>query len=168
VILAITNAREKINSNLRFVILDTDAHHGDGTRQLLELSDDKNTLHLCLCDREWHSEDGLRHDFDVTWVTYDQDPDRDYLEVVEKALQIAASFPHDLFYWYMGFDTYRGDYGSLGLSRECFLQIADKVKAFAERYTGNRLQVVLAGGSLREMATWLIPRVIDKLSTWEE
>ncbi len=168
VILAITNARETINPNLRFVILDTDAHHGDGTRQLLELHKDTNTLHLCLCDREWHSDDGLRHDFDVTWVTYDRDPDGDYIKIVEKALSIASSFKHDLFYWYMGFDTYRGDYGSVGLSRECFLHIASMVKDFARQHTHNKLQVVLAGGSLREMATWLIPKVIDKLSTWED
>jgi len=168
VILAITNAREKIDPSLRFIILDTDAHHGDGTRQLLELTGDPNTLHICLCDREWHSEDGLRHDFDATWVTYGGDPDAEYLKLVEKALEIASSFKHDLFFWYMGFDTCRGDYGSLGLSRECFLKIEDMVKEFAREHTNNRLQVVLAGGSLRETATWLIPKVIEKLSTWED
>ncbi len=168
VILAITNARKRFGGDLRFVILDTDAHHGDGTRQLLMLSDDKNTLHLCLCDREWRSEDGLRYDFDVTWVHYGGNPDDDYLKIVDKALDVASGFRHDLFFWYMGFDTYRGDYGSVGLSRECFLRLALKIKGFAGEHTKDRLQVVLAGGSLREMATWLIPRVIDTLSTWEE
>ncbi len=168
VILAITNARDKFGKDTRFVILDTDAHHGDGTRQLLELNGDRGTLHLCLCDREWKSDDGLRYDFDATWVTYGGDPDTAYIKLVEKALDIASQFSHHLFFWYMGFDTYRGDYGSLGLSRECFLKIADMVKGFAEEHTQDRLQVVLAGGSLREMATWLIPKVIDRLATWEE
>ncbi len=168
VILAITNARQKIHKNLRFVILDTDAHHGDGTRQLLEFFNDKNVLHLCLCDREWESEDGLRIDFDATWVTYHGDPDKTYLDVVKKALDMASKFPHDLFYWYMGFDTYRGDYGSLGLSKECFLNIADMVKSFAQKHSNNKLQVVLAGGSLREMAAWLLPKIIEKLATWED
>ncbi len=168
VILAIVNARKRFGKDLRFVILDTDAHHGDGTRELLTLMDDRNVLHLCLCDREWESEGGLRYDFDVTWVHYGGDPDGEYLKIVEKALDIASDFKHDLFFWYMGFDTYRGDYGSLGLSRECFLKIADMVKNFAGEHSEDKLQVVLGGGSLREMATWLLPRIIDKLSTWEE
>ncbi len=167
VVLSIVNAREKFGDKLRFVILDTDAHHGDGTRELLTLMNDKRTLHLCLCDREWKSDDGTKYDFDVTWVYYNGDPDEQYLKIVDKALDIASRFKHDFFFWYFGFDTYKGDYGSLGLSREVFLEIARRIKRFTDDYSEGNLQVVLAGGSLRELATWLIPKVIKILALEE-
>ncbi len=168
VILSIVNAREKYGEDLRFVILDTDAHHGDGTRELLTLFNDRKTLHLCLCDREWVSEDKAKYDFDVTWVYYNGNPDERYLEVVDRALEIAADFKPHFFFWYFGFDTYKGDYGSLGLSKEVFLDIAKRVKKFASLHCEDKLQVVLAGGSLREVATWVIPRIIKILALWEE
>ena len=168
VVLAIVNARKKFGEKLRFIILDTDAHHGDGTRELLTFMNDRRTLHLCLCDRDWRSDDRTKYDFDVTWVYYDGDPDEEYLKVVDRALNIASNFHADLFYWYFGFDTYKGDYGSLGLTENAFIEIAKRVKDFASSCCEDRLQVVLAGGSLREVATRVIPKVIDILATWEE
>lgn len=163
VMLAIVNAKEKIRDNLRFVILDTDAHHGDGTRDLLMWLNDKDVLHLCLCDREWHSTNGLWYDFDATWVTYGGDPDTCYIKLVEKALSIAREFKADLFYWYMGFDICKGDYGSLGISKETIVKLAAIIRNFARENSNDKLQVVLAGGSLRSLARWIIPRVIGTL-----
>lgn len=163
VILAIVNAKESIDRNLRFIILDTDAHHGDGTRDLLMWMNERDVLHLCLCDREWHSHNGLWYDFDATWVTYNGDPNSSYIDLVKKALDIASGFKANLFYWYMGFDICKGDYGSLGIDRETIVEIAKIIRDFAKSHYNDKLQVVLAGGSLRELATWIIPRVIEVL-----
>jgi len=157
VVLAIVNCREK-GLGKRFVILDTDAHHGDGTRELI--IDDKEILHLCLCDRDWTSPDGTKIDFDATDVYYSGSPDASYLSMVEKALYYVDEFKPELFFWYFGFDTYAGDYGSLGLSREVYLKIARLCKDSAEEICNGKLHVVLAGGSLRSMATWVIPKII--------
>ncbi len=161
VVISIVNMREKGLAR-RFAILDTDAHHGDGSRELL--MDDPDVLHLCLCDREWESADGTKVDYDVTEVYYGGDPDGVYLTTVEKALKRVISWKPDLFFWYFGFDTYFGDYGSLGLSRGVFLEIGRACKEAARSACQERIQVVLAGGALREMATWIIPRVIAILT----
>jgi len=161
VVISIVNMREKGLAN-RFAILDTDAHHGDGTRELL--MDDPNVLHLCLCDRNWENADGTKVDYDVTEVYYGGDPDGVYLRTVEKALERVEEWKPDLFFWYFGFDTASGDYGSLGLSRGVFLDIGRACKERAKRASQERLQVVLAGGALREIATWVIPRVIKILA----
>ncbi len=161
VVISIVNMREK-GLGKRFAILDTDAHHGDGTRELL--MDDPEVLHLCLCDRDWENADGTKVDFDVTEVYYGGNPDKVYLRVVEKALERVKDWKPDLFFWYFGFDTASGDYGSLGLSRGVFLDIGRACKETAREASGERLQVVLAGGALRETATWLIPRVINILA----
>ncbi len=161
VVISIVNMREK-GLGQRFAILDTDAHHGDGTRELL--MDDPHVLHLCLCDREWESADGTKADYDVTEVYYGGDPDGVYLRIVEKALERVRDWKPHLFFWYFGFDTYSGDYGSLGLSRGVFLDIGRACKEAARDACGDKLQVVLAGGALREMATWVIPRVVDMLA----
>ena len=156
VVLSIVNMREKKLAN-RFAILDTDAHHGDGTRELI--MNDPDILHLCLCDRDWESPDGTKADLDVTEVYYGGSPDQVYLSIVEKALEKVETWQPDLFFWYFGFDTCSGDYGSLGLSRTTYLQICKRCKETAYACQ-DKLQVVLAGGAVRETATWLLPKII--------
>ncbi|MGB9667656.1 MAG: histone deacetylase [Thermosulfidibacteraceae bacterium] len=163
VILAIVNAKETIDKDLRFVILDTDAHHGDGTRDLLMWMNERDVLHLCLCDREWHSHNNLWYDFDATWVSYEWDPNKAYIRLVENALDIAIKFKADFFFWYMGFDICKGDYGSLGIDKETIVEIASIIRELTRSYFDDKLQIVLAGGSMRELATWIIPRVIGTI-----
>ncbi len=160
VVLSIVNLRERGLAN-RFAILDTDAHHGDGTRELI--LNDPEILHLCLCDRNWESPDGTKVDFDTTEVYYKGDPDEMYISIVEEALGRVREWKPDLFFWYFGFDTCSGDYGSLGLSYNAFLQIGKRCREIANRACEGRLQVVLAGGAMRETATRLLPKIIREL-----
>jgi acetoin utilization deacetylase AcuC-like enzyme len=73
-------------------------------------------------------------------------------------------FKPDLIFWYFGFDTHQGDYGSLGLSGRCFQEIARFMKKTAEEVSGGRLEVVLGGGSQTDIATNVIPPVIEILA----
>ena len=73
-------------------------------------------------------------------------------------------FKPDLIFWYFGFDTHQGDYGSLGLSGRCFQEIARFMKTTAEEVSGGRLEVVLGGGSRTDIATNVIPPVIEILA----
>ena len=73
-------------------------------------------------------------------------------------------FKPDLMFWYFGFDTHLGDYGSLGLSGRCFQEIARFMKKTAEEVSGGRLEVVLGGGSRTDIATSVIPPIIEILA----
>src|SRR5512143_2898453 len=59
VALCVVNLREKYGLR-RFAILDTDAHHGDGTRDLF--CGDPDILHVCFCGRDYESPDGTKVD----------------------------------------------------------------------------------------------------------
>jgi acetoin utilization deacetylase AcuC-like enzyme len=83
---------------------------------------------------------------------------------VEKALEQVKEWKPDLFFWYFGFDTHSGDYGSLGLSNGTYLKIARSCKTAANDACQGKLQVVLAGGAVRDTATRLIPQIIRILA----
>ena len=165
VVLSIVRLRDLGIAN-RFAILDTDAHHGDGTRELV--MNDKDVLHLCCCDRNWESPDGLKRDFDVT-LTYERGKveKEDMSIITDIVIPKIEEFNPDLFFWYFGFDTCSGDYGSLGLSREFFVEMGRKLVDMAYRNWNGKMHVVLAGGANRETATWLLPRVIQLLAQEE-
>jgi acetoin utilization deacetylase AcuC-like enzyme len=57
-----------------------------------------------------------------------------------------------------------GDYGSLGLSKRCYLEIARFMKGIAREVADGRLEVVLGGGSRTEIATRVIPPIIGILA----
>ncbi len=59
VALCIVNLREKLGLR-RFAILDTDAHHADGTREIFQ--GDADVLHICFCGTNYESADGTKVD----------------------------------------------------------------------------------------------------------
>ncbi|AIG98165.1 MAG: Acetoin utilization protein, putative [Archaeoglobus fulgidus] len=142
VVLAIQNLYDKFGE-LRVAIIDTDAHHGDGTRELIELNDFK-ALHFCICDRDYVSEDGLK--IDVSYFTHS------YRDAVEMFCDQAKNFNPDILFWYFGHDTHVGDYGDIGLKVRDYREIAVKIKQLAEEICNGKLVVVLGGGSIPEIA----------------
>jgi len=166
VALCIANLRRR-SPLRRFAILDTDAHHGDGTRDLFQ--DDPEVLHVCLCSMDYESPDGTKVDVacrvpgpgDAALVS----PDDAYFDLVARHFPARAErFAPDLVFWYFGFDTHRGDYGDMGLTGPCYFRIARLVRDLAGALCGGRLAVVLGGGSLTSLATALIPPVIEILA----
>jgi len=161
VVIALTRVRE-ISPWRRFAIVDTDAHHGDGTRQLVR--DDPEVLHLCFCGQSYRSKDGTKVDVNVyRGYGHRGHPDVQYLEEVRDHTGLVISFKPDLLVWYYGFDTHADDYGSLGLSEDAYFQICDLMIAAAAQ-AGVPLQVVLGGGSLSHLATATIPEIIRRLA----
>jgi acetoin utilization deacetylase AcuC-like enzyme len=163
VVIAVRQARRTGRLG-RVAILDTDAHHGDGTRDLV--MDDSDVLHVCLCGENYTSPDGTKLDIAAPgpWLL-DRSPDQAYLDLVREAFpDRAIRFCPDLVVWYFGFDGHRGDYGDLGLTSEAFLGIADLVLETTRRVCGGKLLVVLGGGSRTDLATSLIPPVIGRLA----
>jgi len=170
VVIAITYLRV-VHGVKRFAILDTDAHHGDGTRALVW--NDPDVLHVCVCTTDRVSADGTKVDVAAPgglwgWRVGSEgrvDPDTLYAETVVAAFEPRVrAFKPELIFWYFGFDTHQGDYGSLGLSKRCYLEIARFMKGIAHEVTDDRLEVVLGGGSRTDIATMVIPPIIQILS----
>jgi acetoin utilization deacetylase AcuC-like enzyme len=170
VVIAMTYLRE-IHGVKRFAILDTDAHHGDGTRALV--CNDPDVLHVCFCTTDRVSADGTKVDVAASGGWWGRrvgrdgrvDPDAKYAEkVVAEFEPRVRTFKPELIFWYFGFDTHEGDYGSLGLSKRCYLEIARFMKTIAEEVVDGRLEVVLGGGSRTEIATRVIPPIIGILA----
>jgi acetoin utilization deacetylase AcuC-like enzyme len=160
VVIALTHTRE-ISPWRRFAIVDTDAHHGDGTRQLVR--DDPEVFHLCFCGLNFTSDDGAKVDVNVYHLHPHADPDDQYVELVRRHLPLIPEFKPDLLIWYYGFDTHRDDYGSLGLTEGAYFAICDLMSAAAAGM-GVPLMVVLAGGSMSHLATATIPEIIRRLA----
>jgi acetoin utilization deacetylase AcuC-like enzyme len=166
VALCIVNLREKYGWK-RFAILDTDAHHGDGTRDLFR--DDPDILHVCLCGMDYESSDGTKVD-----VAYGAPPGsgRDERPMNDRYFDLVARhfpprvrrFKPDLVFWYFGFDTHQGDYGDIGLTGPCYWNIAILVRDLAMEVCGGKLEVVLGGGSHTQLATYLIPPIVGRLA----
>ena len=166
VALCIVNLREKYGLR-RFAILDTDAHHGDGTRDLVR--DDPDILHVCFCGTNYESPDGTK--VDVACLSpggrgqTDRSMNEIYFDLVGRnVVPRVRKFRPDLMFWYFGFDTHQGDYGDIGLTGPCYWDIASLMRDLAEEVCGGRLEVVLGGGSHTQLATYLIPPIIERLA----
>ena len=148
----------------RVAILDTDAHHADGTRDLV--AEDSEILHVCICNTDYTSGDGTKVDVDArSRCGLGGSTDQLYLDLVRGAFPARAMlFRPDVVVWYFGFDTHRGDYGDLGLTSKAFLGLASLSHDTAREVCNGRLLVVLGGGSLADLASRLIPPIIARLA----
>ncbi len=160
VVLALTRVRE-ISPWRRLALVDTDAHHGDGTRQLVK--DDPEVLHLCFCGTDQRDASGTKVDVDVYRTHWQADADKSYVDAVRRHLPLIPPFQPDLLLWYYGFDTHADDYGSLGLTEDAYFAICDLMISLAAEM-GVPLQVVLGGGSLPYIALNTIPEIIRRLA----
>jgi len=166
VALCIVNLREKYGLK-RFAILDTDAHHGDGTRDLFQ--DDPDILHVCVCDMNCESPDGTKVDVPFPdpregWQASRSMNDLYFESVARHFPPRVRRFRPDLIFWYFGFDTHQGDYGDIGLTGPCYWNVASLMRELSEEVCRGKLEVVLGGGSHTRLATYLIPPIINKLA----
>ena len=154
--LAIADLREK--GWKRFAIVDTDSHHGDGTRDIYK--HDKEVLHICFCYQDYR--DGYNNiDVCIPYITSDEY----YLDKMRQVLPAAINdFQPELIFWELGYDATQGDYGDKGVTRDCHLEFARIIKKAADEICRGRLITILCGGSRRDLATYIIPRVIAHLA----
>jgi len=156
--LAVANLRKKYNGK-RFAIIDTDHHHGDGTRDIFE--GDLNLLHLCFCSTKEHSGDGTKIDTRVPYPCSDEI----YLTLAKKAIdEHLLPFCPEMIFWEFGYDNTLGDYGDIGLSREVHLDLLKLIKGAADNICGGKLVVILCGGSSSETLDYCIPKMIRTMS----
>ncbi len=153
--LAIEHLRRS-NAGRRFAIVDTDCHHGDGTRDIFQ--DDRDVLHICLCHRDY--DDGTNVDIAVPYRTTDDE----YLRRLRDALvPRLIDFGPEMVFWEFGYDATSGDYGDKGLTPDCHPAIAGAIRDAADETCHGGLVAILCGGSSRAIARRCIPGVIRSL-----
>ncbi len=136
--------------------LNTDSHHGDGTRDIF--GEDEDVLHFCFCDRSFDG--GTKVDVRVPFGAGDEF----YAENIKGLFRerVEALRPYMIF-WEYGYDATMGDYGSRGISPEAHILMAREVKKIADEVCGGRLIIILCGGSRKDIANYTIPRIIKIL-----
>ncbi len=144
----------------RFTIIDTDHHHGDGTRDIVATAGD--VLHICFCSDEAESDDGTNIDIRGT---KHPTTDKTYVSIFAKEVpRRVTAFKPDIIFWEFGYDNTLGDYGDIGLTMQCHLEIFSQTKKLADEVCDGRLIIILCGGSSSETADYCIPRIIAGLA----
>jgi len=155
---AVLRARE-ISGPARFAIIDTDRHHGNGTRDIFR--DDPNVLHVCFCHQNRIEGDGTKVCVNVVRPMTDEG----YLAAVREAFAPRlVEFGPDLIFHNLGHDTCDFDYGDLGLTRDFFPRLVREVSEWAREVCRGRYVVVTQGGKLAEVAEYIFPRIIEILA----
>ncbi len=142
----------------RFAIIDTDSHHGDGTRDIFRW--DSEVLHVCFCDQDYSDRDN-KIDIRIPNPTTDEE----YLSKVKQVLiPRIEGFRPEYIFWEYGYDATKGEYGDKGLNRDSHIRLAELIKTAADKICKGRLIVILCGGSGKDTATYTIPRIISVLA----
>ena len=154
----IFNLREQFGP-ARFALLDTDCHHGDGTRAIFK--GDQDVLHVCFCSQDATEDDGTKIDVAVNFGI----SDKEYLRMVrEHFVSRASEFKPGIIFHNLGHDTATGDYGDRGLSKSFFVDLAKMVKECAERACDGRYMIITHGGARADVADYIFPRIIQVLA----
>jgi acetoin utilization deacetylase AcuC-like enzyme len=154
----IINLREKFNAQ-RFAILDTDSHHGDGTRDIF--TGDRNVLHVCFCSFNKVEDEGTKIDVDVGLETSDEE----YLaKIKEVFIPLVRKFNSSMIIHIFGHDSCRGDYGDRNLTVDFFPRLAELIKNVALEVCGGRYLVITHGGMRSDVAQQIFPRIIRILA----
>jgi acetoin utilization deacetylase AcuC-like enzyme len=155
--LAIHELREKFGAE-RFAIIDTDAHHGDGTWELFK--EDPMILYLCFCSGQ--SRESNRN---VNIHVPTRMSDLEYLTIAKEAFQRwFKAFVPEIIFWNWGYDGTEGEYGDMGLTPALHLKLAMEIKELTLEVCNGRLIIILCGGSRRDLALFLIPQIIRTLN----
>lgn len=142
---------------IRAAIIDTDAHHGNGTWQVFE--NDADVLYVCYCPASF-AESRNKVNIEVPWAT----DDNNYMKLVrESFIPRVIAFRPDCIFWNWGYDGTQGEYGDMGLTPDCHVRLAQELRQTADVLCSGRLIVVLCGGSRRDLARLIIPKVITIL-----
>jgi acetoin utilization deacetylase AcuC-like enzyme len=155
--IAIQELRKRFRAK-RFAIIDTDAHHGEGTWQIFEA--DPDVLYICFCDYpSW--EENNKVNIQVPRKVKDEE----YLRLFQKGFSSRVKiFKPEILFWNWGYDGTQGEYGDIGLSAEVHILMANELKTAANELCRGRLIIVLCGGSRRDLARYLIPQSIGVLA----
>ena len=131
------------------VILDIDAHHGNGTENIF--FGEQNVLYISL--HQYPLFPGTGKESRKNCINFALPPytkGEFYIKVLIKALKTAEKFSPDIFAVSLGFDTYEKDnLSQFFLKEKDFEKIALLVKSF--RHTAKKFFLVLEGGYAKDI-----------------
>ena len=155
---AFFNARETLGPK-RFAIIDTDRHHGNGTRDIFVKDDD--VLHVCFCS--WDRIEGNGTKICVNIAS--PHTDDTYMEKVEKEfVPRVRDFRPDMILHNLGHDTSQLDYGDIGLTEAFFPRLTARIKRCAQDICHGRYLILTHGGKRRDVAESIFPKMIEILA----
>ncbi len=142
----------------KFAIIDTDAHHGDGTWEVFRA--DPDVLYVCFCGYPfWEENNNVNVQVPVSLK------DEEYIRLVKESfLARVKTFQPEVLFWNWGYDGTQGEYGDIGLTPDVHILLVRELKKIADEVSNGRFIVVLCGGSRRDLAHHLIPRMIEVLA----
>jgi acetoin utilization deacetylase AcuC-like enzyme len=145
----------------RVMIVDLDAHHGNGTQEVFYASPE--VLFVSLHQYPWFPgsgdwtengvEAGLGYTYNVPMPQWAGDAT--YLHAFDQLLEpLAARYQPDIIFVSAGFDAHWMDHSSvLGLSVRGYYDLVARLRGMAESVCGGRLVLVLEGGyNLRSLS----------------
>ncbi|MHA1755716.1 MAG: hypothetical protein ACTSVV_03020 [Promethearchaeota archaeon] len=136
----VVNLQEKYPGT-KIAILDTDSHHGNGTRDVTFGNHD--VLHVCFCSSNIIEDDGTKICVDCGYNTNDDD----YLSLVKREfVDRLKDFIPDIILHLLGHDTAKGDYGDRGLSLSFFPKLIEMIKE-ASKTCNERYLINTHGGA---------------------
>lgn len=153
--IAVAWAREH-GRGRRFAIIDTDTHHGDGTRELLR--DDEDVLHICYC--------GYGGSYGKTKVCFPHAAsDDDFVRRFRQEVPpLVAGFRPELILWFCGLDTHQDSYGTRALSTGCYPRICEILVEEAAQACGGRLVVRVGCNAPAWVAAEALPWIVKTLA----
>ena len=155
---AVLNGREKFGPK-KFAILDTDRHHGNGTRSIF--LEDEDVLHVCFCHWDRIEGDGNK----ICVNTAVPSTDDSYMEKVRKEfIPRAEAFAPDMILHNLGHDTCQLDYGDIGLTEAFFPRLVREIKGCAQKICDGKYVVLTHGGKRADVAESIFPRIGEILS----
>jgi len=138
----------------RVMIIDLDAHHGNGTEQIFYASDD--VLFVSFHQHPWFpgtgdclrsgTEAGLGYNYNIAMPTWSDNTSykQGFSEIV---IPLAEKFKPQIILVSMGYDAHWMDHSSvLGLSVHGYYDLTKSIKDLASRICSDRLVFVLEGG----------------------
>ncbi len=146
----------------RFLIVDTDPHPGDGTRDIL--GHDEGVFHLNFEASFRESIDTVSmHHVDIPFPS--SSSDESFVEAVRRlVLPWARLCRPEIILWNMGHDAHALDYGGFNLSLRAFPAMTGILLQAADEMCSGRLVVLLSGGSEESVAKHAISGIIRKLA----
>ena len=160
-VIAIEYARERLGAR-RFAIIDTDTHHGDGTRDLVKA--DEDILHLCFCGWWDWNYDSPGQESKTKLCFSHGSSDEEEIDRVRKELPRVEAFKPELIYWVVGLDTHKDSYGTRSLTERCYPRLAEIIKACADKVCQGRLIVKCGCNAPAYVSEYAMPRVVNCLA----
>ncbi len=140
----------------RFAIIDTDTHHGDGTREIFR--EDEDVLHICYCG--YGRGDG-KTKFCFSHAAGDEDFVQRFAREVPPLIR---GFQPELILWFCGLDTHRDSYGTRRLTEKGYPRLCEVLVETAEEVCRGRLVVRVGCNAPSPVAAYALPQMVKVLA----